>query len=159
MEITSVFVRCFVNKYTKHVNYRPILNLSLISKIIERVVKSRLTYDLTSNSLLNSYQSAYCKHHSTEKALLYIHDHLVSAIRSQKVSCLCLLDLSAAFDTTDHDILITRLSWCFHVKCETDLTCLPGSHPTVVSPKALSLVHYSSSCTPLLSVSPFPLVP
>ena len=39
---------------------------------------------LTSNSLLNSRQSAYCKHHSTETALLYIHDHLVSAIGSQK---------------------------------------------------------------------------
>jgi len=90
-------------------SYRPISNLSLISKIIERVVKSRLMDHLTSNSLLNSHQSAYCKHHSTETALLYIHDHLVSAIGSQKVSCLCLLDHSAAFDTIDHDIFITRL--------------------------------------------------
>jgi len=83
--------------------------------IIERVVKSRLTGHLTSNSLLNSHQLAYCKHHSTETALLYIHDHLVSAIGSQKTSCLCLLDLSAAFDTTDHDILITRLSSWFGI--------------------------------------------
>jgi len=122
-------------------NYRPISNLSLIYKIIERVVKSRLMDYLISNSLLNSHQSAYCKHHSTETALLYIHDHLISAIGTQKVSCLCLLDLSAAFDTIDHDILITRLSswfgihgsalsWfksylssrCFRVKCETDLS-------------------------------------
>ena len=92
-------------------NYRPISNLSLISKIIERVVKSRLMDHLTSNSLLNSHQSAYCKHHSTETALLYMHDHLISAIGSQKVSCLCLLDLSTAFDTIDHDILITRPSF------------------------------------------------
>jgi len=70
-------------------NYRPISNLSLISKIIERVVKSRLMTHLTSNSLLNFHQSAYCKHHSTETALLYIHDHLINAIGSQKVSCLC----------------------------------------------------------------------
>jgi len=41
---------------------------------------------LTSNSLLNSHQSAHCKHHSTETALLYIHDHLISAIGSQKAS-------------------------------------------------------------------------
>ena len=68
---------------------------------------------LTSNSLLNSHQSAYCKHHSNETALLYIHDHLISAIGSQKVLCLCLLDLSAAFDTIDHDILITHLSSWF----------------------------------------------
>ena len=59
-------------------SYRPISNLSLISKIIERVVKSRLTDHLTSNSFLNSHQSAYCKHHSTETALLYIHDHLIT---------------------------------------------------------------------------------
>ena len=46
---------------------------------------------------------------------MYIHDHLVSAVGSQKVSCLCLLDLSAAFDTIDHDILITRLSSWFGI--------------------------------------------
>ena len=93
-------------------NYRPVSNLFVISKIIEGVVKSRLIDHLTSSKLLNSHQSAYCKHYSTETALLYIHDHLVSAIGSQKVSCLCLLDLSAAFDTIDHNILITRLlSW------------------------------------------------
>ena len=90
--------------------YRPISNLSVVSKIIERIVKSRLTDHLSSNSLLNPHQSAYCKHHSTETALSYIHDHLINAIGSQKFSCLCLLDLSAAFDTIDHNILITCLS-------------------------------------------------
>jgi len=79
-------------------NYRPISNLSLISKILERVVKSRLSDHLTSNNLVNTHQSAYCKHHSTETALLYIHDHLTKATGSRKISCLCLLDLSAAFD-------------------------------------------------------------
>ena len=65
-------------------NYRPISNFSLISKIIERVVKPRLTAHLCSNKLLNPHQSAYCKHHSTETALRYIYDHLVNAIVSQK---------------------------------------------------------------------------
>jgi len=41
---------------------------------------------------------------------MYIHDHLINAIGSQKLSCLCLLDLSAAFDTIDHDILIRLLA-------------------------------------------------
>ena len=85
-------------------NYRPISSLSLISKIIERVVKSRLSDHLTSNNLVNPHQSAYCKHHSTETALQ--HDHLIDAIGSRKISCLCLLDLSAAFDTIDHNILL-----------------------------------------------------
>ena len=65
--------------------------------ITERVVKSRLIDHLTSSKLLNPHQSAYCKHHSTETVLLYIHDHLINAIGSQKVSCLCILDLSATF--------------------------------------------------------------
>ena len=47
---------------------------------------------------------------------LYIHDHLINAIGSQKLSCLCLLDLSAAFDTIDHNILITRLSSWFGIQ-------------------------------------------
>ena len=47
---------------------------------------------------------------------LYIHDHLINAIGSQKLSCLCLLDLSAAFDTIDHNILITRLSSWFEIQ-------------------------------------------
>jgi len=86
-----------------------------VTLIIECVVKSRLTDHLTSNKLLNPHQYAYCKHHSTETALLYIHDHLINATGSQKVSCLCLLDLSAAFDTIDHNILITRLSSWFGI--------------------------------------------
>jgi len=57
-------------------------------------------------NLINPHQSAYCKHHSTETALLYIHDHVNNAIGSRKISCLCLFDLSAAFDTIDHNILL-----------------------------------------------------
>jgi len=95
-------------------NYRPISNLSLISKIIERVVKSCLFDHLTSNNLLNPHQSAYCKHHSNETALLYIHDHLINAIGSRKISCLCLLDLSAAFDTIDHNLSHSSVLLVWH---------------------------------------------
>jgi len=58
-------------------NYRPVSNLSLMSKsnIIERVVKFRLIEHLSSNNLLNPHQCAYRKHHSPETALLYIHSH------------------------------------------------------------------------------------
>jgi len=74
-----------------------------------------LTYLLT-NLLLNPHQSAYIQHHSTETPLPYINDHLINAIGSQKVSCLCLLDLSAAFDTIDHNILLNRLSCWFGIQ-------------------------------------------
>ena len=83
--------------------------------MIQRIVKSCLIDHVTYNKLLNAYQSAYCKHHSIETALLYIHDYHFNAIGSQKVSCLTLLDLSAAFDAIDHNILITRFSSLFGI--------------------------------------------
>src|SRR5664279_5279013 len=94
-------------------SYRPISHLSFLSKLTERVVKSRLNDHLSSNSLLNSFQSAYTKFHSTESTLLAVHDHIINAMSHQKVTALCLLDLSAAFDTIDHSILLERLSSWF----------------------------------------------
>ena len=55
-------------------------------------------------------QSAYKKHHSTETALLYIQNDILNSIDQNKVVLLVLLDLSAAFDTIDHELLINRLS-------------------------------------------------
>jgi len=60
-------------------NYRLISNLSLISKIIERVVKSRRDH-LFSRSLLNHHQSAYRRHHSTETSLLYCTSTTTSSL-------------------------------------------------------------------------------
>ena len=94
-------------------NYRPISHLSFLSKLTERVVKYRLLDHLSTNSLLNSHQSAYSKFHSTETTLLSVHDHLIKSISTKKITALCLLDLSAAFDTIDHDILLSRLSTWF----------------------------------------------
>jgi hypothetical protein len=96
-------------------NYRPISNLSFLSKLVERVVKIRLDQHLAQNSLYNVYQSAYTKFHSTETALLSVYDALVRSMAKQQVSCLCLLDLSAAFDTIDHAILLHRLSAWFGI--------------------------------------------
>jgi len=64
---------------------------------------------------LNSFQSAYTKFHSTESTLLSVHDH-IKAMSQQKITALCLLDLSAAFDTIDHSILTHHLSAWFGLK-------------------------------------------
>ena len=97
-------------------NYRPISHLSFLSKLTERVVKNRLTNFISNNNLLNSSQSAYTKYHSTETTLLAVLDHIIRAISQQQITCLCLLDLSAAaFDTVDHSILIERLSSWFGI--------------------------------------------
>jgi Reverse transcriptase (RNA-dependent DNA polymerase) len=96
-------------------NYRPISHLSFLSKLTERVAKNRLTNFISDNNLLNSFQSAYTKYHSTETTFLAVHDHVIRAIGQQQITCLCLLDLSAAFDTIDHSILIDRLSSWFGI--------------------------------------------
>lgn len=96
-------------------NYRPISHLTFLSKLTERAAKNRLTEYLSDNNLLNSHQSAYIKSHSTESALLSVHDHIIKAMSLQKVTCLTLLDLSAAFDTIDHSILLERLSSWFGI--------------------------------------------
>ena len=60
----------------------------------------------------NSFQSAYIKHNSNEITFVSVHDHIIKAMGRQHVTCLTLLDLSAAFDTIDHSILFERLtSW------------------------------------------------
>src|SRR6218665_3275750 len=96
-------------------NYRPISNLSFLSKLTERIVRARLNDYLSSNSLLNPHQSGFTKHHSTETLLVSLYNKLVSAVSHQQLSCLCLLDISDAFDTIDHNILLQRLSSWFGV--------------------------------------------
>ena len=90
-------------------NFRPNSNLNFISKILEKVVASRIQSYLSSNSLSPSFQSAYQIFRSTETTLLKIHNDLILAMDRGKVTSLILLDLSAAFDTVDHSILLTRL--------------------------------------------------
>ena len=94
-------------------NFRPISNLNFISQILEKVVASRIQSHLLSNSLSSSFQSAYRMFHSTETTLLSIHNDLILAMDRGEVTSLILLDLSAAFDTVDHSILLHRLQHWF----------------------------------------------
>ena len=82
-------------------NFRPISNLIFISKILEKVVASRIQSHLSSNSLSSSFQFAYRIFHSTETTLLKIHNDLILAMNRGEVTSLILLDLYAAFDTVD----------------------------------------------------------
>ena len=85
--------------------------LSLFSKLPERVVLLQLTDHISSNDILERNLSAYRQNHSTEPALLHITNCLLESTDQGRVSILFLLDLSSAFDTTDH--------WPLHSSRET----------------------------------------
>ena len=89
---------------------RPISNHSVILKILEKVIANRIRSHICINGLSNMLQSANKQFHSTETALLKLHNDTNLNIDNGKVTAMTLLDLSAAFDTIDHDILNTRLS-------------------------------------------------
>ncbi len=90
-------------------NYRPVSLLPFIAKTLERVVFNQVTAFLTQNNLLDSNQSGFRSGHSTETALLSVVEDLRLAKTASKSSLLILLDLSAAFDTVNHQILLSTL--------------------------------------------------
>jgi hypothetical protein len=94
-------------------NYRPISNLSYMSKLVERMVGQQLTAYLELHGLLPKFQSGFRKHHSTETAILKVMSDVLAATDRGNVTLLGLLDMSAAFDTVDHEILLTRLEISF----------------------------------------------
>ena len=86
-------------------NYRPVSNLSYLSKVIEKVISILILGHILDNNIVDSFQSAYRAGHSCETALLHVYNDIVTTVGKGNGSFLVLLDLSAAFDTIDHDNL------------------------------------------------------
>ena len=86
-------------------NYRPVSNLSFLSKIIEKVISIRILGHILDNKIVDSFQSAYRAGHSCETALLRVYHDIVTIVGKGNGSFLVILDLSAAFDMIDHDNL------------------------------------------------------
>ena len=84
-------------------NFRPVSNLSYISKLSQRAGAERFTEHLTANNLHSQFQSAYKQKHSAETALLKVKSDILISMDEQHVTLLVLLNLSAAFDTIHHD--------------------------------------------------------
>ena len=90
-------------------NYRPVSNIPFVSKILEKIVVEQLNSYLAANDLHDKYQSAYKARHSTETAMLKIKTDIESFIDQGDAALLVMLDLSAAFDTVDHAVLLRRV--------------------------------------------------
>ena len=124
-------------------NYRPVLNLSFLSNLLERVVQvktSGLSGWWWHAVMLGATQSAYRQFHSTESAVLKVYNDLLLAADSGLVSALWLLDLTAAFNTVDHDLLLSNV---LSVGLAFVVPYSSGSDPT-------SLIGLSESCLALV---------
>jgi len=86
-------------------SYRPISNLSILSKVVEKVVDGRLAEHIKRHRLHPVRQSAYRPFHTTATAVVSIHN-MIGVVDQGHIGALVLLDLSAAFDTVDHSILM-----------------------------------------------------
>ena len=84
-------------------------NLSFVSKVIEESVSFQNQDHIKNNGYFETFQSAYRAKHSTETALLKVFDDILTSLDNDNVVFLSLLDISAAFDTVDHPILIEPL--------------------------------------------------
>ena len=93
------------NIRTEFKNYRPISNLSFLSKVIEKAAQVQLQKHFDEQSPLPNHQSAYKQHYSTETTVRSMCDNILKNMETQKFTSIVCLDLSAAFDTVNHKIL------------------------------------------------------
>ena len=92
-------------------------NLSILSKLLEGLVVRRLLKHLDNNNFISANHSAYRRFHSTETALLRLVSDIVTKSETGYITLLLLFDTSAAFDTVDHAIIVSKLEQCYGI-CE-----------------------------------------
>lgn len=90
-------------------NYRPVSILPLFSKILERLMHSRLLNFINKHSILYDYQFGFRENHSTNMALTLLMDKVLSAMDKGEYAIGLFIDLQKAFDTVNHNILLNKL--------------------------------------------------
>ena len=102
----------FKNGSTTHPkNYRPMSLLSLISKIIEKVIHDQTQEFLDANKILYKFQSGFRKGYSTDSCLSYLNNKIATGFESGLYTGMVLIDLRKAFDTINHEILINKMEF------------------------------------------------
>ena len=97
-------------------NYRPVSNLPFLSKVIERCMLLQLSHHCNEYHLQPDYQSAYRENYSCETAVLGISNDILWAMENQCITSLTAIDLSAAFHTVNHNILLAILNNKFGIE-------------------------------------------
>ena len=90
-------------------NYRPISVLPCFSKILERIMYNRLFDYLNKHNMLYNKQFGFQKANSTDHAIIQLADQLIESFNNNKFTIGVFIDLSKAFDTVDHQILLKKL--------------------------------------------------
>ena len=90
-------------------NYRPISLLPILSKVLEKVVYFQLVQFLESNDIFYNHQFGFRQGHSTYMPISLLYEHISSAIQDKKYCAAVYLDLSKAFDTVNHAILLEKM--------------------------------------------------
>ena len=119
-------------------NYRLVSNLGFTSKVVQKVILTQFTKHYNENRLLPTYQSAYRKNHSCETSLVKLVDDILLGMEEQLVISVVILDLAAAFDTVDHDLLLDVLEKRFGVTDNTTQwyqNCLKSAKFRVITDK------------------------
>ena len=97
-------------------NYRPVGNLKFVSKVMERCVLKQFLIHCDCNNLILDYQSAYLSNYSCETAVVKLVDNILNIMESKKGTALMAIDLSAAFDMVNHNILLDVLHNKFGIR-------------------------------------------